>query len=75
MGHVTVDCRLTGCRTCGKKHNPLLYLDSKTANQRDKNSSDVTTLEATTSNFNGLSYKVYNTIISSQSVLSTAIKK
>jgi hypothetical protein len=72
VGHVTVDCRWTRCKTCGKKHNTLLHLDSKTANQRDKNSSDVTTLEAT-SNFNGLSYKVYNTIILSQSVLSMAI--
>jgi oligoribonuclease (3'-5' exoribonuclease) len=73
MGHVTVDCRWTGCQICGKKHNVLLHLHSMTANQRDKNSSDVTTLEATTSKFNGLSHKVYNSIISSQSVLSTAI--
>ena len=72
-GHTNSDCKWSGCKKCGKKHNTLLHYESRDTSSRDNNQPTNSHSEAATSSFNGLACKAYNAIISPQSVLSTAV--
>ncbi|XP_063989072.1 uncharacterized protein LOC135168624 [Diachasmimorpha longicaudata] len=72
-GHSNSDCKWSGCKKCGKKHNTMLHYDANDFNTRNHNQTGNAQPEASTASFNGVAYKAYSALVSPQSVLSTAV--
>ncbi|XP_063981076.1 uncharacterized protein LOC135164549 [Diachasmimorpha longicaudata] len=72
VGHSNSDCKWSGCKKCGKKHNTLLHYDANEFNTRNHQTGNAQP-EASTANFNGVAYKAYSALVSPQSVLSAAV--